>query len=189
MRLAWESFLTSPLNQHCMKSLFLLLAGVPARCGVLYLPLLLCFASAFLPRQTDDFIDPTGTYILKGEVHNNHITGHYGELRVSLINETTAAFCFYINKGFPDYASGAFMDTLSYENNMFKYHSRRDTGCSVVMMFKVQTAELMELYTDPHSQCGFAPGVMAPVTLWKISGEKPIIQDLSGRGEGLAAMD
>jgi hypothetical protein len=48
-----------------------------------------------------DFVNPTGTYILKGEVKNSKIIGHYGELRVCLLDSSTIALCFFVNKGYP----------------------------------------------------------------------------------------
>jgi len=61
------------------------------------------FLSLFLlsgrPRgDSPDFINPTGTYILKGEVKNARIIGHYGEIRVQLLDSGTIALCFYVNK-------------------------------------------------------------------------------------------
>ncbi|HVS97003.1 MAG TPA: hypothetical protein VHE54_10965, partial [Puia sp.] len=85
------------------------------------LPLLL-MNSAF-PGHSPLFVDPTGTYILKGEVKKNKIVGHYGELRVRLLDPGTAAFCFYLNNGYPNYASIALMDTLNYADNRLYYRS------------------------------------------------------------------
>ncbi|HXB90744.1 MAG TPA: hypothetical protein VNU72_00580 [Puia sp.] len=147
-----------------MKSLFLL-------------PLLLL--STHLPGHTSFLLDPTGTYILKGEVKKNRILGHYGELRVRLLDAGTAAFCFYINNGYPDYASVALMDTIKYEDNRIYYRSLRDSSCSLVLSFYANTMELMEIYSDPQSGCGYGPGVLAPAVFDKSSSEVPIIQDLS----------
>src|SRR5580700_2928717 len=78
------------------------------------------------------FIDPTGTYILKGTVKKNTIIGHSGEIRVKLLQLNRIALCFYINSGYPDYASGAFMDTLVYEDNLAKYNPVQDRACSIL---------------------------------------------------------
>lgn len=152
-----------------MKSLFLL-------------PLLLL--DLHLPRMAPDFIDPTGTYILKGEIKKNHIIGFYGELRVRLLDATTAAFCFYMNNGYPKYASVALMDTLKYEDNTIHYQSKRDSTCSLILSFDVHTVELVEIYSDPQTGCGFGPGVLAPAIFDKASSEIPIIQDLSRSSHG-----
>ncbi len=127
------------------------------------------------------FIDPTGTYILKGDIKKNNIKGHFGELRVRLLDSQTVAFCFYINDGYPDYASGAMVDTLKYVDNRIIYKPAGDSGCSLFLYFHLNNVELMEVYSDPHSGCGFAPGVLTPAVFVKKSAEIPVIQDLSRR--------
>jgi hypothetical protein len=39
----------------------------------------------------------------------------------------------------------------------------------------------MEVYSDPHSGCGFAPGIMIPATFEKTSSDIPVIQGFSKR--------
>jgi hypothetical protein len=129
-----------------------------------------------------DFIDPTGTYILTGTVKKNRITGHSGELRARLLDRHTVAVCFYINKGYPGYESGSFTDTLAYEDNSISYRPSYDTSCSVLFSFQPMMVEMLQIYTDPHSGCGFGPGIMIPATFQKSSGDIPIIQDLSAHG-------
>lgn len=129
-----------------------------------------------------DFINPTGTYILPGIVKNNHVTTHSGELRVRLIDPNTAAICFYINKGFPGYESGAFLDTLTYEDNRIYYTPPGDTSCSLLFSFLPRTVEMVQIVSDLYCTCGFRPGVLVPATFEKSSNEIPIIQDLSGHG-------
>jgi hypothetical protein len=135
------------------------------------------------PDKALTFIDPTGTYILKGKVRQNNITGHFGELRVQLLDSQTVAFCFYLSSGYPDYAAAAILDTLPYDgdDNSIHYRPKTDSTCSLVLIFKPRSVELMKIFSDPGSGCGFAPNVIAPVTLPKISSEVPVIQDLSSR--------
>lgn len=140
---------------------------------------LLLLLNAPLPGTPPSFLDPTGTYILKGEIKKNRIVGHYGELRVRLLTPETAAFCFYLNAGYPNYGSVALMDTLKYEDNRLLYKSKKDSTCSVVLLFNMHGVELMEIYSDPHTGCGFGPGVMVPAVFDKTSSEVPVIQDLS----------
>ena len=128
------------------------------------------------------FINPTGTYILKGDVKKNNITGHFGELRVRLLDSQTVAFCFYLSSGFPDYAAAAMLDTLRYEDNSIHCRPGRDSTCSLILYFSARSVELMKVFTDPATGCGFAPGVIVPATLQKTSSEIPVIQDLSTRG-------
>lgn len=138
------------------------------------------------PRRVQDLqfpIDPTGTYILKGVIKKNNITGHFGEMRVRLLDQQTAAFCFYINDGYPEYASAAIEDTLRYVDDKIQYKPLSDSTCSIIFFFNLRKVVLMEIYTDPHSGCGFSRGVMAPVTMDKVSSEVPVIQDLSKRGQ------
>jgi hypothetical protein len=128
------------------------------------------------------FIDPTGTYILKGIVEKNIIKGHYGELRVKLVSENQAAISFYMNGGYPDYVSGSFMDTLVYEEDHLQFKPSRTTDCVIFFYFSQQSAELRQTYSDPRSGCGFAKGVIISSFFEKYSTEKPIIQDLSPHG-------
>lgn len=144
------------------------------------LPLLVL--SGFIPGKTPPFLNPTGTYILKGVVKKNRVTGHSGELRVRLLDEHTVALCFYINAGYPGYKSGSLIDTLGYEDNAVLYQPPQDTACDIYFYFGVQQVEILQVMSDPHSGCGFAPGVFVPVTIPKISSEIPVIQNLAGRG-------
>ena len=163
-----------------MKSLFLLLLcclDLPFKKEA---PSFIDPAAAYM---APSFIDPTGTYILRGDIKNNNIVGHYGEMRVRLLDRRTAAFCFYINNGYPNFASGAVLDTLSYEDNRLQFQPSMDSGCSLILTFSERSVEIMEVYGDPRSGCGFAPGVMEAATFRKISSEIPVIQDLSHRGQ------
>ena len=148
----------------------------------LFLLLLCCLGLPF-HKEAPSFIDPTGTYLLRGDIKNNNIVGHYGEMRVRLLDRRTAAFCFYINNGYPNFASGAVLDTLSYEDNRLHFRPSKDSGCSLILTFSERSVEIMAVYGDPRSGCGFAPGVMEAATFRKISSEIPVIQDLSHRGQ------
>jgi hypothetical protein len=135
---------------------------------------------SYTGRET--FINPTGTYLLKGEVKESRIVGHSGELRVRMLDTNTVALCFYINKGYPGYESGALMDTLHYEDNRTVYHPSNDSSCDIYFAFEAQSVEVFQVYTDPHSGCGFGPGVIIPAIFGKTSSEAPVIQDLSIHG-------
>jgi hypothetical protein len=139
-------------------------------------------ARQFLPADPG-FIDPTGTYILTSPVKKNRITGHSGELRVRLLDSHKAvAVCFYINKGYPGYESGAFKDTLDYEENKVSWSPSNDSSCSVVFYFDENLVEVVEIYNDPRSGCGFGHGVFVPAVFRKSSNDIPVIQDLSTHG-------
>jgi hypothetical protein len=148
--------------------------------GSFLLPLLLL---GVFPRSVaPPFIDPTGTYILKGEVRKNKITGHSGEIRARLLDQHKVALCLYMNNGYPDYASGAMIDTLDYEEDRTFYQPAHDSSCFLIFIFRFRTVEIMEVYSDPHSGCGFQQGIMIPATFEKSSSDVPVIQDLSKRG-------
>jgi|ERR1700748_1914565 len=128
------------------------------------------------------FIDPTGTYILKGETRNNTIIGNTGELRVHLLDSFTVAFSLHLNKGYPGYESGTLMDTLRYEDNKVVYTPNTDSSCSIYFAFGRKSVEIFQTLTDPHSDCAFGPGVLKAAVYQKISSDIPVIQDLSGHG-------
>lgn len=146
-----------------------------------YLPLLLLSGILFGDRQI--FIDPTGTYLLKGEVRKNKIVGHSGELRVRLLNVNTVAMCLYLNKGDPGYESGFLLDTLHYGDNQCIYMPAGDTSCAIYFVFAVKSVEIYEATSNPQEGCGFRPGVLEPAVFDKTSTDIPVIEDLSGRGE------
>ena len=129
-----------------------------------------------------DFVNPTGTYLLKGEVKNSRIIGHYGELRVQLLDTTRIALSYYVNKGYPNYEFGSFIDTLHYQDNRAVYKPVNDSACAIYFAFEQKSVEVFEEVTNPHSGCGMGPGVMIPAVLAKTSSEAPVIQDLSLHG-------
>jgi len=133
------------------------------------------------PRVTD-FIDPTGTYTLTGTIKKHRVMGHSGELRVQLLDSSRVAIAFYINKGYPNYESGSFTDTLKYNDDIARYTPACDSDCTIIFWFADKSMELRGLYKDPHTSCGFAVGVMTAAIFQKTSWEKPVIQDLSAHG-------
>lgn len=145
------------------------------------LPLLLLIGTLFSDQQI--FINPTGTYLLKGEVRKNKIVGHSGELRVRLLNVSTVVMCLYLNKGEPGYESGFLLDTLQYRDNQCIYIPAGDTSCAVYFVFAVKSVEIYETLSNPKGGCGFRPGVLEPAIFDKTSADIPVIEDLSGRGE------
>ena len=130
-----------------------------------------------------EYVDPTGTYLLKGTTKKQQIMDHHGEIRVKLISEGKVAICLYINKGYPGYESGALMDTLEYSDNQVNFSHLKDPGCSVYVHFTRKEAEIRQKYSDPQSGCGFEKGVLISAVFPKTSGDIPQIQDLSRRGD------
>jgi hypothetical protein len=142
--------------------------------------------SRILSTSGQNFIDPTGTYLLKSEVKNGMLVGHSGELRVRLLDAGRVAMCLYVNKGYPGYESGSLLDTLRYSDNRFIYAPASDSSCSIFFAFDQRAVEIFQLLTDPHAGCGFGPGVMIAAVFDKTSSDIPIIQDLSKRGQSVS---
>jgi hypothetical protein len=143
----------------------------------------LFFSSLFFSgKPVQNFIDPTGTYVLMGTVKKNRITGHSGEIRVQLLDNQRIALCFYINKGYPGYESGSFIDTLAYVDSSSRYTPTADTSCAILFYFHHKAVEIMEVYSDPFSGCGFPNGVLISAVFDKASANRPVIQDLSAHG-------
>ena len=144
---------------------------------VLFLSLLL--PGLLNPDNNQVFIDPTGTYILKGQVQDNKVISHSGEIRVKLLQPELLTICFFLDKGYPGYESGSFLDTLRYEDNQSVY-ATRDSGCMLRFSFKPTGVELMHIFSQGASDCGFAPGVLTGAFFKKTSSGVPVIQSLSG---------
>jgi hypothetical protein len=141
--------------------------------------LFLLLSGLFLSDHHPIFIDPTGTYTLKGEVKDNKVISHSGEIRVKLLNPELLALCFFIDKGYPGYESGSFLDTLAYNDNQAVYVTK-DSGCMLRFNFKVNGVELMHIFSQNSNDCGFAPGVLTGGFFKKTSSGVPVIQNLLG---------
>jgi hypothetical protein len=157
------SFL-NPLNLENMKIVLLLMLMLP---GLLS------------SDNNQTFIDPTGTYILKGEVRDNHVVTHSGEIRVKLLGPTLLALCFYIDRGYPKHESGSFLDTLRYDDNSALYASG-DSACMLRFAFRPNGVELIHVFSMNKSDCGFTPGVLTGAFFKKASSGIPVIQSLAG---------
>ena len=141
------------------------------------------FLSLLLPGlfpsdNNQTIINPTGTYILKGEVKGNKVISHSGEIRVKLLQPEMLTLCFYIAKGYPGYESGSLMDTLRYTDNSAVYVSK-DSTCTLRFYFRQNGVELIHIFSMPARDC-FSPGVLTGAFFRKASSGVPVIQDLSG---------
>lgn len=134
-----------------------------------------CF-SQLLSKNT--FINPTGTYILKGENQKGEIVGNFAEIRIKLLSDSLLAFTMYCNKGFPDYTSGALIDTVAYIHNSAMYASKLDASCQLQFAFEPDRLHIKIIYTDPASNCGFERGVLPLGFIEKSSSSIPIIQPI-----------
>lgn len=124
-------------------------------------------------------INPTGTYVLKGEKYRHEIRGHYGEIRVKLITDSLVAVAMYSNSGYPGYASASFTDTILYTDNKAIYYSKADPSCRMIFEFDVDGVNIKQIYTDPASTCGFGKGVIPLGFTPKYSSYTPVIHSLS----------
>ncbi len=149
--------------------------------SLFFLPVLICVRLFFPAIHASEFIDPTGTYILKGEVKNNRIISNSGEIRARLLDNGKVAVCFYINKGYPGYESASFIDTLKYTDNKTRYTPASDAECVIVFSFSPVAAEISQIYSDPQG-CAFGRGILVSAVFKKTSDDKPVIQDLSAHG-------
>ena len=128
--------------------------------------------------RSQPFIDPTGTYILKGKFQNSAIKGNYGEIRVKLLDSTRIAITFYMNSGYPNYFAGAFIDTLSYDGVSAIFSCSGQKVYKINFRFTNDDVELSQLYEDPHATCGFESGVIVSGTIKKYSKDIPVITPL-----------
>ncbi len=131
-------------------------------------------------------IDPTGTYILRGEKYKGEIKGNHGEVRIKLLSDSLVAITMYSNKGYPDYTSASFTDTIEYTNNRAIHFSKTDSSCQIVFAFDMNGLEIKQMYTDPASTCGFEKGTIPLGYIAKYSSAVPIIQPLSRSRESLS---
>ena len=121
-------------------------------------------------------LNPTGTYILKGENHRGEIKGNFAEIRIKLLSDSLIALSLYSNKGYPEYTSGSFTDTLKYLDNKAIHHSKLDNDCSIAFDFVIDGLRIKQIYSDPTSTCGFGKGVLPLGFIGKYSSDTPVIQ-------------
>jgi hypothetical protein len=63
--------------------------------------LLFCAAHlSFSQPSRNLVINPTGTYVFKGDRHKSEIKGNLGEVRAKLIDDTLVAIAMYSNTGY-----------------------------------------------------------------------------------------
>jgi hypothetical protein len=125
------------------------------------------------------FVNPTGTYILKGKKSGNEIRGPFAEVRVKLLDEETIALSSYFNTGFPDYHSESFLDTLSYVFNSAKFTHNRDRYCKIVFRFSNADVDLLYVFPDNGHTCIFNHGTIATGKIEKSYTTIPIIAGLN----------
>jgi hypothetical protein len=125
------------------------------------------------------FVNPTGTYVLKGKKSRDEIKGQFAEIRVKLLDHQTVALSSYFNKGYPDYSVEAFLDTLSYSYNACAFVHERDPYCKIIFQFSNSEVQLLYVFPDNGHQCIFSPGAIVTGKIEKLYDAVPIIAGLN----------
>lgn len=136
---------------------------------------LFCFAQ---PARQESFVNPTGTYILKGQRQGGEIVGNFAEIRIKLVSDSSVAVAMYCNKGYPEYTSATLTDTITYIGNMAVY-TRSNEFCRIQFDFDPHRLHIKRIYTDPSSTCGFGKGVLPLGFIKKHSSSIPLMQPIS----------
>ncbi|MFD2247843.1 hypothetical protein [Pontibacter ruber] len=128
----------------------------------------------------DKYLDPTGSYILRGKKLKEGEKGSYGELHVKLISKDRLAISFYYDKGYPSYNSGSFVDTLEYNYNraVYIYNEAFDpSDCKLTFTFEKKAVVIKHEASNYNYSCGFGTGVIANTVMKKSSSKVPVIKD------------
>ncbi len=147
---------------------------------VIFLFIIIPGDAQFMSSQAQSFVDPTGTYILKGKFTKSELKGHYGEIRVKLLDSSSIAMTFYMNSGYPAYFDGFFIDTLNYDGARAAFSCRGGNYYKIAFRFTRDEVEISQAYMDPHYSCSFPKGVIFSGFIKKYSGNIPVIKSLRG---------
>ena len=128
---------------------------------------------------TDTYVDPTGTYVLNKNIKKveGDIYGYFGEIQVAKLDRNKIVMNFSICKGAPSYNSGAFLDTLLYQNNkaIFRGDTIDDPSCMITFNFSAKGIVVEEKTDDYNFGCGFGHAVVASGFFKKTSSKVPVI--------------
>lgn len=124
-------------------------------------------------------IDPTGAYKLvsKTKKVNGEVYGYSGDIKVKLLSNARIAVSFYVDKGYPSYNSGSFVDTLSYDGEKAIYKTEYDASCKIIFKFSDKGVILNEQTNDYNFGCGFGHAIIASGFYKKYSSAAPVIKD------------
>jgi hypothetical protein len=129
----------------------------------------------------NSYVNPTGSYILKGKKLKNDERANHGEVHVILIDNNRLAISFYYNKGYPSYNSGSFVDTLDYVDNKAVYTydepERPTSDCKLTFTFHNKKVAIIHEAEDYNYSCGFGMGVVASGIMLKTSAKVPEIKE------------
>lgn len=130
-------------------------------------------------------INPTGTYKLdsKTEKIDGEVYGYTGNIQVKMIKNDLIVMTFEVNKGAPSYNMGAFVDTLSYKNNIAIYTAPEDidSTCNISFKFDNKGVTVVEKTENYNTGCGFGYAVVADGFYKRTSSKVPkLIEPLTG---------
>jgi hypothetical protein len=147
--------------------------------SILFLLFYCSFHSASTQPAPRTSINPTGTYILKGEKNKGEIVGNFAEFRFKLLSDSLLAVAMYCNKGYPEYTSGSLTDTIIYSDHRAILYVKSEPACQIHFSFSIYGLSIKQIYSDPTSTCGFGKGVVPLGFIEKHSSETPVIQPIS----------
>jgi hypothetical protein len=120
------------------------------------------------------FINPTGTYILKGQEKGDETYGYFGHVYVQYVAKRKVVVKFYICKGYMSYSSGRFYDTLLYQNNTAVYGpAEYDSTCKIILRFYPNRVVVDEQTANFNNGCDFGHGVVANAIFRKKTSRSP----------------
>lgn len=124
----------------------------------------------------NNYVDPAGTYSLNGNLKKDG-DGYFGEIQVIKLDKNKIVMNFSICKGAPSYNSGAFLDTLQYQNNkaIFRGDAVDDPSCMITFNFSAKGVMVDEKTDDYNFGCGFGHAVVASGFFKKTSSKIPSI--------------
>lgn len=154
--------------------------SIPGKCLLAVSSFTMIFLQSLAQDQAEKsvFINPTGTYILKGKKSGKEIRGNFAEIRVKLLDHQTIALSSYFNRGYPEYSSEAFLDTLPYTFNTSSFIHDVDPYCKIVFRFTNADVELLYVFPDNGHNCVFSNSTIAVGKIDKSYDAVPIIVEL-----------
>ena len=144
------------------------------------LPISLCFLIyGTATAQNSSYINPTGTYNYGVINKNEKKQGYFAEMQVVSLASDKIIVSIVINKGYPSFNNGSFIDTLTYQNNKATYYLyfEAKTECKIDFIFSSKSALVKE--SNEKDNCDFGNGVYADFIMKKKSSLMPRITDLA----------
>jgi hypothetical protein len=138
-------------------------------------------------KKATGFINPTGSYKLynKTTVKNGDTYGYFGDIDVNLLDSSRIAMSFFVCKGAPSYNLGAFVDNLTYRNNIAIHTAPEDdTACRIKFAVTKKGITVEQYQADINFGCAFGHAVFADGYYKKTSSKVPVIADIEDKYNG-----